>query len=232
MVALLLQETFFDQGVYEAGGPLGAFPHGLDQFPHRESRGPQEGPKDQAPDLAIGIAKGGLALVVGASAVGIGGGALQHSPVIHQGIVPGAGMLPVQGLIHQGQDFPVPDPASARKEAVEKDPANVGLDEHHRLVEGEGGQGPGGGLADAGKGAEGVNRGGEAAVKIRRQSPGDALQGQGAAIIPQSCQAPIMSRREARARDQTSGKALIKGSYLRATRSTWVCCSMISETRM
>ena len=69
---------------------------------------------------------------------------------------------------------------------MEKDPANVGFDEHHRLVEGEGGQGPRGGLADAGKGAEGLNRVGEASVKLRHQSPGDALQGQGAAIVPQS----------------------------------------------
>ena len=101
-------------------------------------------------------------------------------------VVPGARPLAVQGLVHQGQDLPVPDPALARKEAVEKDPADVGLDEHHRLVEGEGGQGPGGGLADAGKGAEGVNRVGEASVKLRHHPPGDAHKGQGAAVVPQS----------------------------------------------
>ena len=41
MGALLLQETFFDQGVDEPGGPLRVFPHGLNQIPHRESRGPR-----------------------------------------------------------------------------------------------------------------------------------------------------------------------------------------------
>ena len=69
---------------------------------------------------------------------------------------------------------------------MEKDPADIGFDEHHRLVEGKGGQGPGGGLADAGKGAEGVHRGGEAPLKFRHQPPGDALKGQGPAVVPQS----------------------------------------------
>ena len=175
-----------DQGVDEPGGPGRAFPHGLNQLLDGERRGAEEGLEDQAPDLAVGIGKGGLPLVVGAPPVGIGGGALEHGPVIHEGIVPGARLLAVQGLVHQGQDLPVPDPALTRKEAVEKNPANVGLDEHHRLVEGKGGQGPGGGLADAGKGAEGFNRGGEAPVKLRHHPPGDALQGQGAAVVPQS----------------------------------------------
>ena len=74
MGALLLQETFCDQGVDEPGGPRRAFPNGLNEVPHRESRGYQKGLEDQAPDLTVGIGKGGLALVVGAPAVRIGGG--------------------------------------------------------------------------------------------------------------------------------------------------------------
>jgi len=91
MGTLLLQETFFDQGMNESGGPRRAFPHGLNQFLNGESRGYQEGFEDQAPDLAVGIGKGGLPLVMGAPAIGIGGGVLEHGPVIHEGIVQGRG---------------------------------------------------------------------------------------------------------------------------------------------
>jgi hypothetical protein len=57
MGALLLQETFFDQGVNKPGGSGRVFPHGFNQIGSREGRGPQEGLEDQSPDLAVGIGK-------------------------------------------------------------------------------------------------------------------------------------------------------------------------------
>ena len=69
-----------DQGVDKPGGAPRTFPHGLNQRLQGENRGFQEGLEDQAPDLAVGIGKGGLPLVVGAPPVGIGGGRLSMAP--------------------------------------------------------------------------------------------------------------------------------------------------------
>ncbi len=125
--------------------------------------------------MPVGAGKRGLPLVVGAATIGIRGGALEPDPVVHEGIVPGARPVAIQGRRDQGQNFPVRNGGLTRKKTVEIDPADIGFDEDHRLLEGEGGQGAGGRGADAREGAEDRDLGGQLSLKIGDQSLGQTL---------------------------------------------------------
>jgi hypothetical protein len=149
-----------------------------------ERRIVQQHLEDAAPNLPVGILKRRLLPIMGAAPVGIGGLHFQPGAVIHECIVPKPGAGWIQGLLHQGQQLPVSDAGGAGKEKVEKYPADVGFEKHRRLIKGKGGQSPGSGRTDAGKGLQDLHGVREPATTLFHYPAGEALKRQGPTIIP------------------------------------------------
>ncbi len=99
--------------------------------------------------MADGSSKRGLLPVGGALPRGIPVEPLEHHPVVHEGIIPPGGIVPVKGLFGQGQYVPVAHAHAIPEEMMYEDGTDICFDEYHRQVERIGADGSRRGLPDA-----------------------------------------------------------------------------------
>src|SRR5208337_3084548 len=104
-----------------------------------------------AANAALGVREGTLGSVVGAAPVGIALPPLDVDAVIHERVVPGPGVLPVECRLDEGGEARVAHPLLAGMENMEEYGTDIRLDEDDGPAEGEGENGPGGVGAHSGQ---------------------------------------------------------------------------------